>query len=153
MPIIAAIEHDQDLAGADPPQWLGTVAGMARESHPKHVDGRADIVDNEPGALAHDRVASVGPNDKIGGDRQWPLGGLHLQAGDAAGLFDHVGDLRLHAQAEASEAARVRRQKIEKVPLRHQGDELAMRRHSLEIGNAHAGIADEAGELPRLLMR
>ncbi len=44
-------------------------------------------------------------------------------------------------------------EEIQKVPLRHQRDETAARRQMGEVGKLHAGIAEDAGEVTRLLVR
>ena len=61
--------------------------------------------------------------------------------------------LGLHLELEARIAARLLGEEIEEVPLRHQGDEAALRRQMREIGDHDALVADLAGQLAHLLMR
>src|SRR4029077_2221783 len=63
------------------------------------------------------------------------------------------GDLGLHAQAEAWIGLRLIGEKIEKVPLRHEGDEAAAHRQMREVGKHHAVVANLAGKFAQLLMR
>ena len=42
--VVAAVEHGEEAAGRDAPAEAG-IAGAARDAHPEHVDGRADVLD------------------------------------------------------------------------------------------------------------
>ena len=78
---------------------------------------------------------------------------LDLDANDARAVLDEFSHFRVHAQIETWKALAVRREEIEKVPLRHQRDETAMRRQMREIGHHHAIGADQPGEMIDLFMR
>src|SRR5206468_8387149 len=54
LPIVAAIEHHEYLAGPEATERRIAVARLSRQVHPEHVDRRAEVVDLEPRALAHD---------------------------------------------------------------------------------------------------
>ncbi len=71
----------------------------------------------------------VAADDQIGADRQAsPSGVFARSADDAAALLDQVGRLGMHAQIESLVALALLGQEIEKIPLRHQRDEFAVRR-------------------------
>ena len=72
---------------------------------------------------------------------------------DAAALLDQISRLRLHPQIEARVAPAVRGEKIEKIPLRHQRDELAVGRHVGQIDELHAFVADLTAQPLDLLVR
>ena len=75
------------------------------------------------------------------------------------GADDHIvfdqetNDLRLHFEMEAGIALGLLGEKIEKVPLRHEGDEFAAGRKVRKIRERHIVIADLALEHAQLLMR
>ena len=66
LPIIAAVEHDEQAPGLDAPKHRRTVLGLLGKAHPQHVHGRAEILDLETGDVAHRRVAAVGADHEIG---------------------------------------------------------------------------------------
>src|SRR5262249_38520016 len=72
---------------------------------------------------------------------------------DAAVLLDQTGRLGAHVQIEVRIALAPLGQEVEEVPLRHQGDEFAVGRQMREVGDLHASVADDAGEMFDLLMR
>ena len=106
-----------------------------------------------PARIAHIRVAPVGADDEIGPDLERPVRRLGLKAEHTAILHEEVGDARAHLEVKARIAARLLGEEIEKVPLRHQSDEAAMRRQMREIGEGHALVADLTRERAHLLMR
>ena len=153
LPIVAAVECDEHHAGLDAAERLGAVGWALGEAEPDHVHRRAEILDFQSGPQPHIGVAAVGTDDEIGPDLQRPFRRLGMQAEHAAMLGDEIGDARAHPEMKARIAARLLGEKIQKVPLRHQGDEAAMRRQMREIGNDHALIADQRRKLAQLLMR
>ena len=54
LPIVAAVDHHENRAGANAAERLGAVARSPRDPHPQHVDRRAKIFDREAGPFAHD---------------------------------------------------------------------------------------------------
>ncbi len=60
LPIVAAIEHDENRTGGKPALRLVGVVGAARQAKPQHVHRRAQILDFETGRLPQDRAAPIG---------------------------------------------------------------------------------------------
>ena len=140
LPVVAAIEHHEDLAGADAPERFLAVARLARQPHPQDIDRRAEIVDHKAGALAHGRMAAVGADDeRRRGSSSRPSGVFARKPTTAAILLDQFGRFGLHAQIETRIARALLGQEIEEIPLRHERDEFAARRQMGEIGDLHAG--------------
>ena len=98
-------------------------------------------------------MASVATNHEVGADRERAVRRLGDQADDAPVLLDQVGRLGLHAQVECFVALALLGQEIQEVPLRHQGDEFAVRRQMAEIRHLKVLGADLAGQRFDLLMR
>jgi hypothetical protein len=98
-------------------------------------------------------VTAVAAHDQIGQDLERAAGSLGAHAEDAAILFDEFRSLGLHLQLKRGERTCVVRQEVQEVPLRHEGDELAVRRHMPEVGDHHALVADRAAQLGDLFMR
>ena len=73
-------------------------------------------------------------------------------AGDAAVFLDEIRDFRLHPQMEGGILCSFASDEVEEVPLRHQRDERAAGPQMGEIGDADALAAEDAGEVPRLLV-
>ncbi len=60
LPIVFAIESDEDFSVAKTAERLCGIAGLARNAHPEDVDGSAEIDDFEAGLFADDGVAAIG---------------------------------------------------------------------------------------------
>ena len=69
-------------------------------------------------------MPAVAADDEIGADGERAVRRVGAQPDDAAALLDQIGRLRLHAQIEGLVALAVVGQKIEKIPLRHQRDDI-----------------------------
>jgi hypothetical protein len=153
LPIIAAVDHHEHVAGIEPSHAFLGIAGALRQPQPQHVHGRAEIVCLQPRLLAHGRMASVGADDQIGAHLERARGHARPRADDAPALLDQVGDLGLHTQAEIRIFARVLREEIEEIPLRHQCDEFAAGRQVRKIRDRDHLVADPAAQQSEFLMR
>ena len=127
--------------------------GSLGQPEPEHVHRRAEILDLQPGAHPHIGVAAIGADDEIGPDLERTLRRLGMKTKHTAMLHDEVGDARAHLEMKARVAARLLGEEIEKVPLRHQGDEAAMRRQMREVCNDDPLVADQTRKLAHLLVR
>ena len=127
--------------------------GLARKTKPQHVHRRAVIVADEAGLVAHGRMPAVAADGERGADRQRAVRRLGAQPDDAAAFLDQVGGFGIHVQMEAFVALALLSEEIEKVPLRHQRHEFAVRRQMGEIGHRHALGADLGADPFDLLVR
>ncbi len=112
----------------------------------------AEIDDGEPGLLPHGRMPAIGADDQIGIDLEHAVRGAGDETGDARAVVDEIRDLGLHAQPERRIALGVADQKIEEIPLRHEGNELAARRQVGEIRDRERRVADLAFEFAGFVM-
>ncbi len=99
------------------------------------------------------RVASVAADDQIGADLRLSCGRFGHHAANASAFVDQVDSLVLQAQVEAGKLLRLGGQKIKQVPLRHQRDELAVRRQRSEIGGAKGEVSEYSAGGGQFLMR
>ena len=136
LPVAAAVDRDQDLAGAEPAERLVCGVGPPRKLEPEDVHRRAEIAYLHAGAFTQGGMAAVGRDAKIGVDLEIALVTVGANPGDPPLLLDQAGRLGRHAQREGRVGLGLLGQKIEKVPLRHQRDELAGRRQVAEVGEA-----------------
>jgi hypothetical protein len=83
---------------------------------------------------------------QIGPDIQIALGRSRPHTSDAAVLPDETGCFRARAQIEGRVLLPLLGQKVEKIPLRHQSDEFAVRRQIPEIGYCDPRRADLSGQ-------
>ncbi len=67
--------------------------------------------------------------------------------------MQQIDDLGFHVQLEGRKFFRMTGKKIEKVPLRHERDELAARRKFREIRDGHDLTIDHSPQLSHFLMR
>ena len=98
-------------------------------------------------------MTPVAGDDEIGDELQPAFLPVREDTGDAATVFDEADRLGFHHQTEVRVAARVACEEVEKVPLRHQRDEAAMRGHMAEVGDLDVDAADHTGQLAELLVR
>ena len=68
LPIIAAIDRDEDAAGTEASDRLLGVAWLSRHAEPQDIHWRANILDAEAAARTKCRVTAIGGDDKIGFD-------------------------------------------------------------------------------------
>ena len=129
------------------------IAGPLREPHPQHVDRRAESHDLQAGALAHDRVPSVGPDHEIGPHLEPSPRRLAAHAGNAPAVLDQLGHLGLHGEVKARIMAALPGQEVEKIPLRHHRNKMAVRRQMTKIGERDLGVADDAVQFADFLVR
>ena len=63
LPVITAVESDQNPAGAETAQSFVGIRGLAGETHPEDVDGSAQVVYFQAGFFADDGAAAIGSDD------------------------------------------------------------------------------------------
>ena len=88
LPIFAAIEHNQDLAGVDSAEKVVGIGGPARKLEPKHIHRRAYVKRHEAGFPPHQGMAAVGADRQIRADRQLTVLGFRGDARHSPFLFD-----------------------------------------------------------------
>jgi hypothetical protein len=98
-------------------------------------------------------VPSVAAHGEVGTHLERTIRRVGAHAGHAAALLDQVDRLRPHADVERGVALAVLAEKIEKVPLRHQRDELAARRQMGEIREGIFVTAEDGADIDLLLVR
>src|SRR5580658_141879 len=147
LPIVVAVEHHQDTPLVEAAKQGFGFTGVPREPHPQHIHGGAQIHHLEAGRRAEGRMTAVGGDDELGADLAQALGAPRLDADDAPVLLDQARRRGRHAQLELRVALRRTGEEIEKLPLRHQGDELASRGQMREISQRDLDVADLALEL------
>src|SRR5579871_1203070 len=81
------------------------------------------------------------------------IGCPYLHACDFFFLLDQTGHFVLHPELEAGKTLGFPGEKVEKVPLRHEGNKLAMSRNALEIGSLEIKVPNHAGNGAVSLMR
>jgi hypothetical protein len=121
LPVVAAIERHHHPAGSTRKQVFVFISPLAR-AKPQHIHRRADFLDLEAGAFAHQRMAAVAGNGQVGRDIDHAIRRLRLHARDALAVTNEIDRFRRHQHLERSKPLAALAQEIEKVPLRHEGD-------------------------------
>src|SRR5262249_61162403 len=87
LPVVAAIEHDDDAPDFEPAHRLIRVVGFFRQAEPQHIHWRAEIVGLEPRPRAYGRGPPVASNREGGAHLKRAVlrGGAHTR--DAAILL------------------------------------------------------------------
>src|SRR5207244_11611301 len=66
LPIVLAIEQDENFAHVDVAKGLSRISGSAADPHPHHIHRSAEIDHFEACTLADYRMAPVSPNRQLG---------------------------------------------------------------------------------------
>ena len=98
-------------------------------------------------------MTSVTTDHQLRSYRERAVRRRRAQPYDPSVLFDQICRLGVHAQVEGLVALSLLSQEIEEVPLRHQGDEFAVRWYMAEINHLEVLGANLTGQRLNLLMR
>src|SRR5215471_14187750 len=153
LPVFVAIQHHQDLAGNKSAEHLTRVVWPARDAEPKHVDGRAQTIDLQPSAFTHRRTAAVSTHRQSRVHFYFARWRLGLHARHRIALDDEVNDFRPHQQLKLWVLPRLLSKEIEKVPLWHEAEKLAVGRQMCEVCQRNKLIANLAADLSDFLVR
>ena len=96
-------------------------------------------------------MPAIAADGKIGADFDRSFGRIGLHAGDRIGRADQVGHLGIHHDLENRKLLAAHAQVIEKIPLRHEGDEGVFYLEPAEIGDPDRGLAELAVHFLQLL--
>src|SRR2546423_10889448 len=96
LPIIAAIDEDEDLSIVQSTKQLTRIGGLARDDHPEHVHRRAEIGRLESSRLAYRRLSAIAADDEIGVDVLHTGWRFRLHSSDPIAVKTKSGDLRFH---------------------------------------------------------
>ena len=149
----AAINHREHSSRSDAAEGLGRVAVFAGQLEPQHIHRRAEIFDFKTCRCSQYRSAPVGCDHKIGAYVDRPFRATGGDAGNAIAVPKERIRGCPHQQAKCRQGARLRRDEIEEIPLRHESDEFADRRQMPKIRNFEFAVADPGGELIGLAVR
>ena len=97
-------------------------------------------------------MAAVGADDEIRAHLEQSLGGRRADAGDPPAVFHQLGRLRPHAQPKLRIPPGVLGEEIQKIPLRHEGEELQRVGRWVKSATG-SSVADVRADLPRFLVR
>src|SRR5437016_3239645 len=95
----------------------------------------------------------VATNDQVGANFRGAIRRLNFDSNHAIAFAHHVYSLMLHAKIEMRIFAALRREKIEKIPLRHERHELAVCRNMGEVGGSKGETSKNAANPSQFLMR
>jgi hypothetical protein len=153
LPVIAAVEGHHHLAGIDPGKQVFGFAFPLAGAKPQHIHRRADFLDFEASAFAHQRMAAIAGNRQVGLDIDRTIRRYRLHARDVLAVTKQVDRLRRHHHFQRSKPLAALAQEVEKVPLRHEGDEGIFDVEPAEIGDPHRRAAEHPFHPLQALMR
>src|SRR5438132_5144065 len=153
LPILTSIDRDEDSAGIEPPHGRDRIVRTSAEAEPQDIHRRSEFFHLQTGLLAHYRISAVRTHYEISAHFDRPIGSICPNTPHAPRLLHEPGYLGLHHKIKFGIASRVLGEKVEKIPLWHQGDETAVGRQVSEVCNGHPQLADLRAELVDFLMR
>src|ERR1700689_4670588 len=98
-------------------------------------------------------MPAVGADGEVGPRLKRSVGRLAFNSHNPPTLFEQSGHFVLHLHLETRKLAARFGQKIQKVPLRHERDELAVRWKMRAIGNLGGNFTKAYAQLGILLVR
>ena len=142
LPVVAPVDHHEKASVVHSTERLRTVVWPFLDPDPQDVHRRAQRLDLELRADADDGRAPVGADDEVGTDLAHVATLADLHAGDAIALDDEVDDLGLGDDVKRREGSSSLDEKIEEVPLRHEGHERTLHRQAREVRERELLAAD-----------
>src|SRR5579863_9998497 len=103
------------------------VRWLPRNTHPENVNGCAKINHLKSRLLADDGMASVRSYGQMRPHFDGSARRLRTNPGDLPVFLNQVGDFGLHTDVEVGIGPALFGDKIQEIPLGHQGHEFAMR--------------------------
>ncbi len=91
-------------------------------------------------------MAAIAANCQCGRDFDGTVWRVRADAGGNAALLDDPGRLPAHAEGEVRKMAGFAGEKVEEIPLRHQGDELTVSGDVREVGDGESLAANGGRE-------
>src|SRR5207248_6249446 len=96
-------------------------------SKPEHIDWNAKFQDLELCGFAHHRVTAVAADHEVRPDFNLrSAASPRLDSCDLFSIANQIDSLMLHSQIESGKFHCLSGKKVQKIPLRHQRDKLAM---------------------------
>ena len=144
LPIVAPIDHDDDVTATETADRIFGVGFAARETEPQDVHGRADILHGKPALLSRHRMPAIASDHKWRMNPHRSIGCLSGDARDFAAVRYEVRCFGLHEKFEGGIGFCLIAKEIQEIPLRHERNELGARRQMREIGKSGLEIAESA---------
>src|SRR5712671_4586614 len=141
LPVGIAIEHHHDLPADKAPEDLSRIRRLARQAKPQHIYGRTQFLNLQTRSFAHDGLPPISADSQISVNLEHPFRCLSSHADYAVSGFDQVSDLCFHLQSERRIARRLFLDEIQKVPLRHESEKLALGRQMCKVRERNHLIA------------
>jgi hypothetical protein len=130
------------------------VACLAADAKPEHIYRNTGFDDFQLRRSPHRRMPAIAADHQVSANTH--LGVAHStrhHSCDPFAIPDQIDSLMLHKQVECRELPGLPGEEIQKIPLRHQSDELAVRRHVAEIWSLEYKVAERATGGSHLLVR
>ena len=98
-------------------------------------------------------MPAVGADDQFGANLERAVGRVRVRADHVPGLDDEIAHLGAHQHPKFRKRGAALGQEVQKIPLRHDRDELAARRQMAQVGDGHLDTVDAAADLAQLGVR
>src|SRR5438270_9863653 len=121
--------------------------------HPKDINGHTQFLNLKSGALMGNGMTSIRADDEICTKITFALRSHYPNTSDTLLVENKIDHLVLHAEGKRGEGSGFARKKVQKIPLRHERDELAVRRQPREIGHRSEVTIKDSAQLRHFLMR
>ena len=151
--IIRTIDQDQRLSVIDIAEHLLRIARSPADPEPQYVNGNPVFDEFESGCAARHGMAAIAADYEVRQDLyRLSVSDAREDTRNPPTIPDEVNGLVLHPQFEAGKRLGTVRKEIQKIPLGHQGYELATSRHIPEVGGMKCGVSYNHAEGSDLLV-
>ena len=121
--------------------------------HPKDVDGHAQFLNLKAGARVGEGVTSIRADNEIGAKITFAVRSLDPNTSNTLLVGNEIAHFILHLEGERRKVFGFGGEKIQKIPLRHESDELAVRRQTREVRHRNEVTIEDSLQLRKFLMR
>ena len=153
LPVVVAVEQDKNFPLVNMAKGLPRIIGTPADPHPHHIHGSAEINHFEGCPFANCGVAPIGAHSQPGPNFERAFRRRRAHSRHSIFFVDEVNHFRLHFQVKRGVALGLLRNKIQEIPLRHEGKKLAVSRQMREVRNRDCVLANLPSKLAYFLMR
>ena len=151
--IIGTIDQDQRFPVIDIAEDLPGIVGLSADPEPEYINGNTVFDEFELGCAAGHGMAAIAADYEVRQDLNGlSVGDAREDARNPATIPNEFNGLVLHPQFEGGKSLGMVREKIQEIPVGHQGYELAMSRHMPKVDGLKCGVSNNDAEGSDLLM-
>src|SRR4029079_1804466 len=98
LPVVCAVQHDEDAAAVKAAHRIDRIAGTPREPEPEHIHWRPEFFDRKSGPLAHYGMPAIGTDHQVCANLQRSFSRIDGEPNDLIAVPYEIRHLCAHAE-------------------------------------------------------